>query len=63
MTQAEQCASPDCGKPGLFGYKDQSGKLVWYCERHRLGKWWADARRDGSTRQPAFDPLEAWDGD
>ena len=35
-----------CGKPGLFGYKDESGKMVWYCGEHRLAQHWADARRD-----------------
>jgi hypothetical protein len=39
----------------LFGYADQLGKLVWYCERHRLAQWWADARRDGSMRHPILD--------
>jgi hypothetical protein len=36
MTQAKECALPGCGKFGAFEYRDQSGELVWYCERHRL---------------------------
>jgi hypothetical protein len=39
--RAEPC---QCGAPGKFGYKDKSGKLVWYCTQHRLSEWWADAR-------------------
>jgi hypothetical protein len=38
------CAS--CSAEAHFGYKDaETGQLVWFCELHRLGKWWADARR------------------
>jgi hypothetical protein len=42
-----------CGSRGLFGYRTES-KLTWYCEEHRLAQWWADARRDGSTRHLIF---------
>ena len=40
----ERCAC-HCGSAGLFGYKDQHKKMVWYCEEHRLGRFWADARK------------------
>ncbi len=43
---------PLCGKPGLFGYENEAGKMVWYCGDHRLAQHWADARRDGGTRAP-----------
>jgi hypothetical protein len=43
-TPFEACAT--CRAEAHFGYRDaKSGKLVWFCGRHRLAKWWADARR------------------
>jgi hypothetical protein len=33
-----------CDQPGIFGYRDQNGKLIWYCTQHRLAQYWADAR-------------------
>jgi hypothetical protein len=45
------CQCPTCGADGAFGYRDQNGTMVWYCERHRLATYWADARRDGTNRK------------
>jgi hypothetical protein len=28
----------------VFGYRDQDGRLIWYCTQHRLAQFWADAR-------------------
>jgi hypothetical protein len=43
-----------CGSIGeLFGYRDQAGNLLWYCEQHRLAQWWADARHNSSGRAPS----------
>jgi hypothetical protein len=39
-------ACPQCGVDGLFGYLNKDGDLTWYCADHRLGCFWADARRD-----------------
>jgi hypothetical protein len=50
----DTCACPTYGAPGVFGYRDAAGVLVWYCERHRLAQFWADARRD-ATERTAFD--------
>lgn len=33
-----------CGARSTYGYKRADG-LIWYCADHRLGQWWADARR------------------
>lgn len=41
--QRELC--PICRERGVFGYKVKS-QIVWYCREHRIGMWWADARRD-----------------
>ena len=30
--------------PAVFGYRDQDGTLIWYCAKHRLAQFWADAR-------------------
>jgi hypothetical protein len=41
---------PQCDQPGIFGYRDKNtGEMTWYCTTHRLGQYWADARRDQST--------------
>jgi hypothetical protein len=48
---------PHCAERGVFGYRDkQTGEMTWYCTAHRLGQFWADARRDVS---PAI-PTEGW---
>jgi hypothetical protein len=39
-------ACPQCGVEGVFGYRNKEGGLIWYCADHRLGRFWADARRD-----------------
>jgi hypothetical protein len=39
-----QCSCTPCDQPGLLGYRDQGGTLVWYCSQHRRGQFWADAR-------------------
>jgi hypothetical protein len=33
-----------CHRRGMFGYKDKAGGMDWYCEAHRIGCWYADAR-------------------
>jgi len=43
-TTFEACAT--CGQEAYFAYRDaDSGELVWFCGKHRLAQWWADARR------------------
>jgi len=42
-TPFEACAT--CGQEAHFGYRDESGTLVWFCAEHRLARWWSDARR------------------
>jgi hypothetical protein len=38
---------PHCAERGVFGYRDkQTDALTWFCTAHRLGKYYADARRD-----------------
>jgi hypothetical protein len=38
---------PEYHQRGTFGYRDkETGEMVWYCPSHRLGQYWADARRD-----------------
>jgi len=54
---------PHCGRWGLFGYR-KSGVMVWYCADHRLGQYYADARRDIPPKQdeapaPLFDTPPA----
>jgi hypothetical protein len=49
---------PQCGRWGLFGYRSkQSGELIWYCADHRLGQYYADARRDISPKEESPAPL------
>jgi hypothetical protein len=41
---------PKCDQRGVFGYRNkETGELTWYCATHRLGQYWADARRDIQT--------------
>jgi hypothetical protein len=35
---------PQCGAFGEFGYRDVYGAMGWFCARHRLAQFWADAR-------------------
>jgi hypothetical protein len=43
-TPYEFCAT--CNQEAHFGYRDaETGELVWFCGKHRLAQWWADARR------------------
>jgi hypothetical protein len=35
---------PQCGSAGEFGYRDVYGAMRWFCARHRLAQFWADAR-------------------
>jgi hypothetical protein len=35
---------PQCGAAGEFGYRDIYGAMRWFCARHRLAQFWADAR-------------------
>ncbi|MGO9631515.1 MAG: hypothetical protein ACLPXW_21320 [Xanthobacteraceae bacterium] len=39
-----RCMCPQCDQSGIFGYRDQDGRLIWYCNQHRLAQFWADAR-------------------
>src|SRR4029077_16529634 len=39
---APRCSQ--CGAAGEFGYRDVYGVMRWFCARHRLGQFWADAR-------------------
>jgi hypothetical protein len=43
----------------MFGYRDKAtGAMTWYCAPHRLGQYWADARRG----EPVAASSLAWDG-
>ena len=52
----------------MFGYRNKDGDLIWYCADHRLGRFWADERRDvvepaahassGQPDQQQHPPLE-----
>jgi hypothetical protein len=33
-----------CGAAGEFGYRDVYGAMRWFCAKHRLAQFWADAR-------------------
>jgi hypothetical protein len=35
---------PQCGAAGEFGYRNICGAMHWFCARHRLAQFWADAR-------------------
>jgi hypothetical protein len=59
---------PQCDQPGVFGYRNkESGAMTWYCTAHRLGQYWADARRDiqanfqcdqpATTSEPPSEPF------
>ena len=53
-------ACPQCDQPGIFGYRDKNtGEMTWYCATHRLGEYWADARRDQCTSPPPDHPSSA----
>jgi hypothetical protein len=39
---APQCRQ--CGAAREFGYSDVYGAMRWFCARHRLAQFWADAR-------------------
>ena len=43
MRDPPQCLCARCDQPGLFGYRI-NGRLIWYCNQHRLAQFWADAR-------------------
>jgi hypothetical protein len=40
-----------CGAPGEYGYRDQQGRMRWFCASHRLATYWADARKTPSTEE------------
>jgi hypothetical protein len=46
---------PQCGAAGEFGYRDLRGTMRWFCERHRLASFWADARRINNNAHPQAD--------
>jgi hypothetical protein len=51
---------PQCDQPGIFGYRDkETGEMTWYCTAHRLGQYWADARR-GEGNQCNQPSWEGW---
>jgi hypothetical protein len=48
-----------CGKLGVVGYLEHAdAPLIWCCSRHQISQWYADTRRDRSTRSPAFARIE-----
>ena len=49
---SERTTCPQCGLDGVFGYRNKDGDLIWNCADHRLGRFWADARRD--VVEPTF---------
>jgi hypothetical protein len=52
----DKCAC--CAERGVFGYRDkQTGEIAWYCAKHRLGQYWADARRGKPVNS-----SPAWEG-
>jgi hypothetical protein len=53
----DRCAC--CAERGLFGYRDkQTGVMAWYCAAHRLGQFYADARRG----EPVIASSPEWEG-
>ena len=44
--EAEEAAPRclQCGAAGEFGYRDVYRAMRWFCPRHRLAQFWADAR-------------------
>jgi hypothetical protein len=40
---------PQCSAAGEFGYRDIDGVMRWFCARHRLAQFWADARMPASV--------------
>ena len=55
-TDTDTC--PQCGRFGIFGYHNQEGALIWYCGQHRLGRFYADARRVETTETEALRDAE-----
>lgn len=49
----DKCACCECF--GAFGYRNTDGSMSWYCEQHRRGQYYADARRDLKTSNIADD--------
>ena len=61
-SRPENGACPRCAERGIFGYRDQAtGDLTWYCAKHRVGQYWADARSGDAViaTSPAW---EGWNG-
>jgi hypothetical protein len=56
-TNSDRC--PRCDSPGAFGYRNSEGQMIWYCAGHRLGQFWADARR-GNAANPSDPNWEGW---
>jgi hypothetical protein len=56
MNDNETC--PQCDQRGVFGYKNPSGGMTWFCANHRLGRFYADARRDGSSEPPGLRDID-----
>jgi hypothetical protein len=52
---------PHCAEYGIFGYRNkETGVMTWYCANHRLGQYWADARRDNRVENPSSQAWEGW---
>jgi hypothetical protein len=59
LDQVPRC--PTCGADGEFGYRNKgTGGWTWYCAAHRLGEFWADARRSPTpeTDWQDFEPSD-----
>jgi hypothetical protein len=58
MTKNDAC--PKCNQSAVFGYRNKdTGEMAWYCTEHRLGQFWADARR-GPQKSIMSEDWEGW---
>jgi hypothetical protein len=59
MGNDETCVHPHCIERGEFGYRDkETKKMAWHCAAHRLGQYFADARRGA----PVYASQDYWEG-
>ena len=58
---ADTDTCPRCGRFGIFGYHNQEGALIWCCGQHRLGRFYADARRVETIETEATARAESSD--
>jgi hypothetical protein len=57
MTTDDKC---HCGRRAEFGYRNkESGAMTWCCAAHRLGQYYADARK-GDSGNPSSFVWEGW---